>query len=64
MTVKAIIAALPLLASCASSGLYNMSDDWCKIHATATAARCSDNHQDRTASGSSVVTVSAVTRVE
>jgi hypothetical protein len=36
----ALVALVPLLASCASSGLYNMSDDWCATHAEASAARC------------------------
>jgi hypothetical protein len=36
----AFIALVPLLASCASSGLYNMSDDWCSAHAGASEARC------------------------
>ena len=43
MTVTTLIAALPLLASCASSGLYSMSDDWCAAHPSATAARCPEN---------------------
>lgn len=38
--LKALIVATPLLASCASSGLYNMSDQWCARHADATAAQC------------------------
>ena len=39
----ALIAVAPLLASCASSGLYNMSDEWCAKHLDATAARCPEN---------------------
>jgi len=31
---------LPLLASCASSGLYYMTDDWCAAHLDASLARC------------------------
>jgi hypothetical protein len=38
------IALVPLLASCASSGLYNMSDEWCTKHLDASAARCPENH--------------------
>jgi len=37
---------LPLLASCASSGLYYMSDGWCETHLQASAARCPE-HQER-----------------
>lgn len=40
LKVTAIIAFVPLLASCASFGLYNMSDEWCAAHLDATAARC------------------------
>jgi hypothetical protein len=39
--VRTFIMFIPLmLASCASSGLYNMSEEWCATHADATAARC------------------------
>jgi hypothetical protein len=38
-----LIAVAPLLASCASSGLYNMSNEWCAKHLDATAARCPEN---------------------
>lgn len=38
--LRALIALTPLLASCASSGLYNMSDQWCARHSQATAAQC------------------------
>ena len=31
---------MPLLASCASSGFYNMSDEWCSRHLDASASRC------------------------
>jgi hypothetical protein len=41
----AIVALIPLLASCASSGLYNMSDDWCAAHTDASAARCPMNQR-------------------
>jgi hypothetical protein len=32
-----------LLASCASSGLYNMSAEWCARHLEASTARCPEN---------------------
>jgi len=38
--LAALIALAPLLASCASSGMYNMSDEWCARHLEASAARC------------------------
>jgi hypothetical protein len=40
MRITSIGALVFLLASCASSGLYNMSDDWCAAHLNASAARC------------------------
>jgi hypothetical protein len=40
------IVILPLLASCASSGLYYMSDGWCAAHLQASASRCPE-HQER-----------------
>lgn len=40
-----IVALLLLLASCASSGLYNMSDNWCAAHLEASAARCLPDQQ-------------------
>jgi len=41
--LRACIVFIPLmLASCASSGLYNMSEEWCAGHADAAAARCPD----------------------
>jgi hypothetical protein len=40
MKVTLLVALVPLLASCASSGLYNMSDDWCAAHVSASEARC------------------------
>jgi len=43
---RAFIAVVPLLASCASSGLYYMSDDWCERHLNASAARCPENQAD------------------
>ncbi len=42
-----MIALLPLLACCASSGLYNMSDDWCAAHVNASPARCPEKQQER-----------------
>jgi hypothetical protein len=43
---RAFIAVVPLLASCASSGLYYMSDDWCERHLNASAARCPANQAE------------------
>ena len=40
MKLTSLVVLVGLLASCASTGLYNMSDDWCAAHATASAARC------------------------
>jgi hypothetical protein len=41
MKIASVIVVLaPLLASCASSGLYNMSDEWCSAHMNASEARC------------------------
>jgi hypothetical protein len=40
MRITSIVALVLLLASCASSGLYNMSDNWCAEHLNASAARC------------------------
>jgi len=39
------LAILTLLASCAGSGLYNMSDEWCDAHLRASSARCPE-HQE------------------
>ena len=50
--VSAMIAVMPLLASCASSGLYNMSDEWCARHLDATAAHCPQSHSARAPAGS------------
>lgn len=41
------IAVMPLLASCASSGFYYMSDDWCARHLEARPARCPENQKVR-----------------
>lgn len=43
--LTAFIAFIPLLASCTSSGLYNMSDQWCARHSDATAAHCPGNQE-------------------
>lgn len=40
------ITLVPLLTSCASMGLYNMSDDWCAKHLDASAARCPAAQQE------------------
>ena len=45
MRFTSIVALVLLLASCASSGLYNMSDDWCAAHLDASAARCLPDQQ-------------------
>lgn len=42
-----IVVASSLLAGCASSGLYNMSDEWCSAHLDASAARCPENEVAR-----------------
>jgi hypothetical protein len=42
-----LIAVMPLLASCASSGFYYMSDDWCRTHLDAGPARCPENQKAR-----------------
>jgi hypothetical protein len=45
-TLRAFIVFIPLmLASCASSGFYYMSDEWCATHADASAAQCPVNHE-------------------
>jgi hypothetical protein len=56
MKIAYIAAFVPLLASCASSGLYNMSDEWCAAHMGASASRCpldrqrvADNEGERVA---------------
>jgi len=40
VTSLTLVVLVPLLASCAASGLYNMSEDWCAAHSEASAARC------------------------
>jgi hypothetical protein len=49
--VSSLLAVIPLLASCASSGLYNMSDEWCARHLDATAAHCPQNQDARALAG-------------
>ena len=44
-TLAAFIAFIPLLASCAGPGLFNMSDEWCAKHSDATAAHCPGNQE-------------------
>lgn len=46
-----LIAVTPLLASCASSGFYYMSDDWCARHLDAGPARCPENQRARNSDG-------------
>lgn len=48
MRVTVIVVIVPLLAACASSGLYNMSDAWCATHLSASEARCPE-HQESVA---------------
>jgi hypothetical protein len=43
--ITSIVALVLLLASCASSGLYDMSDNWCAAHLNASAARCVQDQQ-------------------
>ena len=54
VTIRAFIAVVPLLSSCASTGFYYMSDDWCARHSDASAARCPENrgHAHETAAAS------------
>jgi hypothetical protein len=47
MKITFIVVASSLLAGCASSGLYNMSDEWCTAHLDASAARCPENEEAR-----------------
>jgi hypothetical protein len=48
-TMRAALIAVmaSLLAACASSGLYNMSDTWCAAHPAASVARCPKNDAER-----------------
>jgi hypothetical protein len=47
MKIAIFAVLVPLLASCASSGLYNMSDAWCADHPSASLARCPQKDADR-----------------
>jgi len=47
MRIVLIAALVPLLASCASSGLYYMSDSWCAAHPGASLARCPQKNEER-----------------
>jgi hypothetical protein len=47
MRIALSVVIVPLLASCASAGLYNMSDDWCAAHLNASAARCPQHDEER-----------------
>jgi hypothetical protein len=47
-TTLSIVALVPLLASCTSAGLFNMSDDWCAAHMGASESRC-PKQQERVA---------------
>ena len=40
-----IVLLVAMLASCASSGFYDMSDEWCAAHVGASTARCPGNPQ-------------------
>lgn len=51
-TVLCLLMVVPLLASCGSGGLFNMSEEWCRAHVNASAARCG-SRQERVASRSS-----------
>ena len=47
MRMAWIAVLVPLWASCASSGLYNMSDSWCTEHPSASVARCPKKDAER-----------------
>ena len=47
--LRAFLVVAPLLTACASSGLYDMSDEWCAKHLDASAARCPKNQNAATA---------------
>jgi hypothetical protein len=47
MRIALIAAVVPLLASCASAGLYEMSDEWCAAHPDASVARCPERDKER-----------------
>jgi hypothetical protein len=42
----AIAVTSIFLSGCASSGFYQMSDDWCMQHSAASSARCHRNSND------------------
>jgi len=46
-----LLVLVPLLSGCGSGGLFNMSEDWCRAHVSASEARCG-THQERVASRS------------
>jgi len=56
-----MVVIVPLLAACASSGLYNMSDAWCATHLSASEARCPE-HQVSVAVNKARVVNNAVHR--
>jgi hypothetical protein len=62
VTGIASIPVLALLASCASSGIYDMSDEWCARHADASPAHCPENQRARAADGNPTLTVTSDTR--
>ena len=45
LSAALLVAVATCLVSCAGSGLYNMSEDWCARHVEAGAARCPENSQ-------------------
>jgi hypothetical protein len=47
-TVLRLLVLVPLLSSCGSGGLFNMSEDWCRAHVNASEARCG-TRQERVA---------------
>ena len=51
IATASLIAVMPLLASCVSSGFYDMSDDWCASHLAAGPARCPENQKARGSNG-------------
>jgi hypothetical protein len=55
LSCASLIALMPLLASCASSGLYYMSDDWCARHGDASPAHCPVNQNVRISNDSNDV---------
>jgi hypothetical protein len=47
MRIALIATLVSLLAACAGSGLYNMSDAWCAAHPGASLARCPKDDAER-----------------